>query len=68
MASIQPLPFGTVLKRYRRAAGLTQEELAARAGYSAASISLLERNVRLPTPATIASLAEALDLSPAERS
>jgi tetratricopeptide (TPR) repeat protein/transcriptional regulator with XRE-family HTH domain len=67
MASIQPVPIGTLLKRYRRSARLTQEELAARAGYSAAYISLLERNVRLPTPATIAALAEALDLSPAER-
>lgn len=40
--------FGGLLKRFRRAAGLTQEELAARAGYSAVYVSMLERGRRPP--------------------
>lgn len=39
------LTFGAMLKDLRRAAGLTQEELAARARLSAKAISALERGV-----------------------
>jgi DNA-binding XRE family transcriptional regulator len=39
-------PFGVRLRRLREAAGLTQEELAARAGLSAKGISDLERWLR----------------------
>jgi transcriptional regulator with XRE-family HTH domain len=42
MASRQPSPFGPLLRRQRRASGLTQEELAERAGPSANTISALE--------------------------
>ncbi len=59
--------FRALLKRFRRAAGLTQEELAARAGYSAVYISMLERGRRLPLPATVGLLAAALDLAPPDR-
>ncbi len=38
-----PHPFGRLLKRFRRAAGLSQEALAARAGVSGRTISDLER-------------------------
>jgi predicted ATPase len=57
-----------MLKRYRRAAGLTQEELAERAGYSVGHVSKLESSVRLPISATVELLADALALGPAERS
>lgn len=40
-----PANFGDALRDYRRAAGLTQEELAARARLSAKAISALERGV-----------------------
>lgn len=60
--------FGAMLKRYRRAAGLTQESLAERAGYSVGHISKLESSVRQPVPATVELLADALELAPAERS
>ena len=40
------LSFGEVLKRYRVASGLTQEELAELAGLSARSISDLERGLK----------------------
>jgi tetratricopeptide (TPR) repeat protein/transcriptional regulator with XRE-family HTH domain len=60
--------FGALLKRYRRAAGLSQEELAERAGYSVGHISKLETSIRLPAPATAELLADALELAAHERS
>jgi len=59
--------FGVQLKRFRRAAGLTQEELAARAGYSAVYVSMIERGQRIPHPSTVELLADALDVSPHDR-
>jgi tetratricopeptide (TPR) repeat protein/transcriptional regulator with XRE-family HTH domain len=61
----QPLAFGTLLRRHRIAAGLTQEELAERARISRRSIGDLERGVaHRPHKDTVALLAEALSLSP----
>ena len=60
--------FGARLRRFREAAGLTQEELASRAGLSAKAISSLERGARRrPYPHTVRSLADALELSEDER-
>jgi len=57
--------FGKVLRRLRRAAGLTQEELAARAGLSARGVADLERGARrTPRRDTVALLVAALDASP----
>jgi tetratricopeptide (TPR) repeat protein/transcriptional regulator with XRE-family HTH domain len=68
MASARPLSFGELLRRYRVAAGLTQEELAAQAGLSPKGISDLERGARTtPRKDTVALLAEALKLSERER-
>jgi DNA-binding XRE family transcriptional regulator len=39
-----------VLKRYRRAAALTQEAFAVRAGYSDSYLGQLERGIRTPAP------------------
>jgi transcriptional regulator with XRE-family HTH domain len=61
-------PFGDLLKRYRQAAGSTQEELASRASLSPKTITALERGVnRAPRKETLASLASALQLTPPER-
>ncbi|HLV99393.1 MAG TPA: tetratricopeptide repeat protein [Ktedonobacterales bacterium] len=67
--STQPEPpFGTLLRRARRTAGLTQEELAERAGLSVDTLSLLERgSTRAPHQETVDLLAEALHLSETER-
>lgn len=55
--------FARLLRHYRLAAGLTQEELAERARLSARAISDLERGVKvLPHRNTVALLADALDI------
>lgn len=60
--------FAEMLRRARRVADLSQEELAERAGLSARAISALERGVnRAPRPDTLDMLADALALSPDER-
>jgi predicted ATPase/DNA-binding XRE family transcriptional regulator len=57
------LPFGLLLKRFRLAAGLTQEALAERASLGARTISDLERGVsHLPRADTLALLVAALEL------
>src|SRR6266508_2330943 len=59
---------GARLRRAREAAGLTQEELAARAGLSTNSVSALERGQHHhPYPATVRALAAALELTAEER-
>lgn len=66
--SFEKSRFGTLLKRYRHAARLSQEALAERAGLSARAISDLERGVnRAPRFATLELLANALSLSAAQR-
>jgi predicted ATPase/DNA-binding XRE family transcriptional regulator len=60
--------FGSVLKRYRLAAGLTQEALAERAGLGARTISDLERGVsHAPRSDTLVLLIDALNLSPEQQ-
>lgn len=67
MASAQPRSFADLLRRYRLAAGLTQEELAEQAGVSARAVSALENGERrAPHKDTVAFLAKALGLTPAE--
>ena len=60
----QGLTFGSRLRGLREAAGLTQEQLALRAGLSPRAISALERGERRrPYPHTVRTLADALALS-----
>ena len=67
MAEGEP-SFGTLLASYRRAAGLTQEALAERAGLSVRGISDLERGQRTaPQAHTVRALAAALRLEAPER-
>lgn len=64
MARPADVPFGALLKRYRLAAGLTQEGLAERAGLSAKAMSDLERDpTRTPRLGTVGLLADALGLT-----
>src|ERR687886_2890756 len=60
--------FGALLRQHRRAAGLTQEALAERAGLTAQAISALERGFRRrPHPSTVRLLAAALRLHAQDR-
>jgi predicted ATPase/DNA-binding XRE family transcriptional regulator len=68
LGAVADASFRTRLRRLREAAGLTQEELAARAGLSPNAVGALERGARRrPYPHTVRSLAEALGLSESER-
>ncbi|MEV8375266.1 NB-ARC domain-containing protein [Kribbella sp. NPDC056861] len=62
------MDFATLLHRHRKAARLTQEQLAAKSGLSLAAIGALERGVRrYPRQATVDTLAYTLGLSADER-
>ncbi|HEY7340250.1 MAG TPA: tetratricopeptide repeat protein [Ktedonobacterales bacterium] len=64
----EPTSLSLLLKRYRMAAGLSQEALAQRADLSTRAISDLERGLhRLPHTTTLDLLATALALSPSQR-
>jgi predicted ATPase/transcriptional regulator with XRE-family HTH domain len=68
LMAMSQLDFGAVLRRHRRARGLTQEALAERARLSRDAISALERSRRrTPRPDTLALLADALELADPER-
>lgn len=68
MAAEEAAAFGVQLRRYREAAGLSQEELAERAGLTASAIGALERGERRrPYPHTVQLLATALELDEARR-
>ena len=57
---------GEELRKARKRAGLTQEQLSFRAGLSRPYVSQLERNLKSPTVATLFLLCDALDVSAAE--
>lgn len=70
MATSQPSDistlFGQILQRYRSDAGVSQEELAHRAGVDRTFISRLERGVRQPTITTLIAVGEALGTTATE--
>ncbi|MCA9091524.1 MAG: helix-turn-helix transcriptional regulator [Planctomycetaceae bacterium] len=55
---------GRNLKRYREAAGLSQEALAFECGLHRTYVSGVERGVRNPTVVVLAKLAEPLGIEP----
>ncbi|MGI8486364.1 MAG: helix-turn-helix domain-containing protein [Thermomicrobiales bacterium] len=63
MKAAEPSAFGAWLRNQRKMAGLTQEELAARAGLTARGVAAIERGRRQrPYPQTIRALVAALEL------
>src|SRR5215469_838190 len=67
MTADERAPFGVLLRRARRAAGLSQEALAERASLSVDAISALERGLRrAPHAETLELLARALQVGPEE--
>ena len=62
------MSFGALLRSLRHSAGLSQEELAVRAGLTAHGVSALERGVRTrPHPHTVRALGDALGVVGAQR-
>jgi DNA-binding SARP family transcriptional activator/tetratricopeptide (TPR) repeat protein/transcriptional regulator with XRE-family HTH domain len=61
MDTVRPR-FGTLVRTYRREAGLTQRELAERAGLSVAALRDFEQSRRRPRPNSLAALGSALGL------
>jgi transcriptional regulator with XRE-family HTH domain len=57
---------GRNLRRHRRAASLSQEEVADRAGLHRSAVSLVERGGRMPRADTVARVAGAIGISLAE--
>lgn len=55
--------FGQNLRRYRRVADLSQEQLGIRAGLHRTEIGLLERGARTPRIDTLLKLATGLDIA-----
>jgi transcriptional regulator with XRE-family HTH domain len=59
--------FGSLLRQFRREAGLTQDELAVRSGVAVRTVRRFETEARAnPQLSTVRQLAEALALSPSE--
>ena len=58
--------FGTELRKLRRKAGLTQEEVAARAGVTREYVSMLESGKNSPTIDVFIRLCHAVGAYPAE--
>ena len=68
METAEPHTFAEALRRYRVEAGLTQEQLAERAGVSARCLGDLERGgPHVPRRTTMRQLADALGLPASER-
>lgn len=60
-------PFAELLQRWRQQVDLTQEKLAERSGVSERTIRNIEGGRTTPRPATMLTLANALPLTPADR-
>jgi len=58
--------FGLVLRRLRKDAGLSQEQLAFEAEIERNFVSLIERGVNQPTIRVIFKLSNALDIQPSQ--
>ena len=56
--------FGAVLKKYRKEANMTQEELALSCGLDRTYIGLLERAKRQPTISTIFVICKEIEIEP----
>jgi len=64
MISVEIQQFGRRLARHRKAQGLTQKALAAKAGYHQPSISAIENGSNDPRLSTVLRLARALKIRP----
>jgi transcriptional regulator with XRE-family HTH domain len=58
--------FGAVLSAIRTDVGMTQDDLAEKAGYSRETISRLENGRKTPTLSTVFDLAQSLGVAPSD--
>lgn len=58
--------FGKIIAGLRQTAGLSQEELADRAGIHRTYVSRIERGLKSPTIVILLKLSEALDTTPSK--
>jgi transcriptional regulator with XRE-family HTH domain len=58
--------FGAIVRALREERGLTQDQLAERAGVSATYIGFIERGDNVPTLTIILQIASALEVRPSE--
>jgi transcriptional regulator with XRE-family HTH domain len=65
MKSVQRQQFGSNLRGERKRAGLSQEDLAFKAGLHRTEVSLIERGEREPRLETILKLSRGLEILPA---
>jgi transcriptional regulator with XRE-family HTH domain len=65
MKSLQRQQFGSNLRGERKRAGLSQEDLAFKAGLHRTEVSLIERGEREPRLETILKLSRGLEVLPA---
>jgi len=56
--------FGANLRRLRRSAGLSQEEMSFRASIHRIAVGMIERGERVPRADTVAKLAGSLEVEP----
>jgi len=55
---------GNKIQQFRESCGLTQEELATKAGISVKHVSVLERGLKVPRLVTFLKIAEVLGVTP----
>jgi transcriptional regulator with XRE-family HTH domain len=58
--------FGTALREFRKATGISQEQFALDGGFDRTYISLLERGISSPTIRALFKLAQMLGVAPSE--
>ena len=61
-----PEAFGKILRRYRKAKGWSQEQLALESGHQRVFISWLETGAKQASISTIFNLVKVLDVEPSE--
>lgn len=66
MSTYIAIAFGKIVKKWRRARGLSQTELAQKCSLDRTFISLLETGKKQPSLSTIFSLSKALKVEPQE--
>jgi transcriptional regulator with XRE-family HTH domain len=62
----EAVKFGAVVRRLREEKGLTQEELAERAGISATYVGFIERGDNVPTLTIVIQIASGLRIRPSD--